>query len=174
MNTSQKLIIVLGFMLLASCGGQRSTLPSDTGGETAAPASSATTGGAGQTRAPQPEPLAPERPGPLDTVIVYFDFDSSDIRAEYNDALIAHARNLSSQGRARLRLEGHADERGSREYNIGLGERRAQAVRRFLMLQGSAAGQLSTVSFGEERAAASGSSERSWSRNRRVELVYNR
>jgi len=71
-----------------------------------------------------------------------------------------------------VRLEGHTDERGSREYNIGLGERRAQAVRRALMLQGASANQLSTVSYGEERPAATGSDEESWRLNRRVELVY--
>jgi peptidoglycan-associated lipoprotein len=71
-----------------------------------------------------------------------------------------------------VRLEGHADERGSREYNIGLGERRAQAVRQILMLQGVSTAQLSTVSYGEERPAAFGSDEQSYSQNRRVELVY--
>jgi len=71
-----------------------------------------------------------------------------------------------------VRLEGHADERGSREYNIGLGERRAQAVRRLLLLQGVSAGQISTVSFGEERPAADGSSESAYAQNRRVEIIY--
>jgi len=71
-----------------------------------------------------------------------------------------------------VRLEGHTDERGSREYNIGLGERRAQAVRRALMLAGAQAGQITTVSYGEERPAASGSDEESWRLNRRVEIVY--
>jgi peptidoglycan-associated lipoprotein len=72
----------------------------------------------------------------------------------------------------KVRLEGHADERGSREYNIGLGERRAQAVRRALMLQGTGDEQLVTVSYGEERPAESGSDEAAWAKNRRVELVY--
>jgi peptidoglycan-associated lipoprotein len=72
----------------------------------------------------------------------------------------------------RVRLEGHTDERGSREYNIGLGERRAQAVRRALLLQGATETQLSTVSYGAERPAAAGSNEAAWSQNRRVEIVY--
>jgi peptidoglycan-associated lipoprotein len=71
-----------------------------------------------------------------------------------------------------VRLEGHADERGSREYNIGLGERRAQAVRRALLLQGVAESQLATVSYGEERPAAAGSGEDAYSQNRRVEIIY--
>ena len=71
-----------------------------------------------------------------------------------------------------VRLEGHADERGSREYNIGLGERRSQTVRRMLLIQGASASQISTVSFGEERPVAMGSDEASYSQNRRVEFKY--
>ena len=75
-------------------------------------------------------------------------------------------------GQARMRLEGHTDEQGSREYNIGLGERRAQAVRQVLMLQGVSATQITTVSYGEERPAVSGSDEEAWSLNRRVVIVH--
>jgi peptidoglycan-associated lipoprotein len=74
----------------------------------------------------------------------------------------------------KVRLEGHCDERGTREYNIGLGDRRGQAVRRLLMFQGVPAGQIVTVSYGEERPAADGHDEAAWSQNRRVELVYSR
>jgi len=84
----------------------------------------------------------------------------------------AHAKYLASHGSARVRLEGHTDERGSREYNIGLGERRAQAVRRALLLQGASEGQISTVSYGEERPAVPGHDEAAWAKNRRVEIVY--
>jgi len=73
---------------------------------------------------------------------------------------------------ARVRLEGHTDERGSREYNIGLGERRAQTVRRALLVQGVAEAQITTVSYGEERPAVEGSDEAAYAQNRRVELVY--
>jgi len=105
-------------------------------------------------------------------MIIYFDFDQSDLRPEYADLLARHANNLANNSGTSMRLEGHADERGSREYNIGLGERRAQAVRRMLLIQGAAAGQISTVSFGEERPAAFGSDEDSWAQNRRVEIRY--
>ena len=104
--------------------------------------------------------------------VVYFEFDRFDIKPEYNAILQAHARYLSSNPTAKVRLEGHADERGSREYNIGLGEKRAQAVRSVLLLQGAVAGQVNTVSFGEERPAVIGSDEEAWSLNRRVEIVY--
>jgi peptidoglycan-associated lipoprotein len=106
------------------------------------------------------------------TMVIYFDFDQSELRAEYADVLQVHASNLAGDPRASIRLEGHADERGSREYNIGLGERRSQAVRRLLLIQGASPDQISTVSFGEERPAAFGSDEESYQLNRRVEIKY--
>jgi len=105
-------------------------------------------------------------------MVVYFDFDQSTLSAEDTDLLAKHANRLANNARLNVRLEGHADERGSREYNIGLGERRAQAVRRVLLIQGASANQISTVSFGEERPAAFGSDEESYALNRRVELKY--
>lgn len=110
--------------------------------------------------------------GLLATRLVYFDFDSSDIKGQGTDVVAAHAKYLASNSSARVRLEGHTDERGSREYNIGLGERRAQAVRRALLLQGASDGQISTVSYGEERPAVPGHDEAAWAKNRRVEIVY--
>ncbi len=104
--------------------------------------------------------------------IIYFDFDNAEIRSEYRDVIAAHAGNLARTSTMKVRLEGHADERGSREYNIGLGERRAQSVRRALMLQGVGDAQIVTVSYGEERPAQPGSDEAVWAKNRRVELVY--
>jgi peptidoglycan-associated lipoprotein len=104
--------------------------------------------------------------------VVYFDLDKADIRADSQSVISAHARYLAGAAGQKVRLEGHADERGSREYNIGLGERRAQAVRRALLLQGVAESQLATVSYGEERPAAAGSGEDAYSQNRRVEIIY--
>jgi peptidoglycan-associated lipoprotein len=104
--------------------------------------------------------------------VIYFDYDSSEIRAEYVDVVAAHAAYLVKYPTARVRLEGHTDERGSREYNIGLGERRAQAVRRALQSQGAADAQIATVSYGEERPAAPGEDDAAYSQNRRVELAY--
>jgi peptidoglycan-associated lipoprotein len=110
--------------------------------------------------------------GLLSKRIIYFDFDSSEIKGEGNDVVSAHAKYLASHASTRVRLEGNTDARGSREYNIGLGERRAQAVRRALLLQGATESQLSTVSYGAERPAVAGNDETSWSKNRRVEIVY--
>ena len=103
--------------------------------------------------------------------VVYFDFDSSEIKPEYNDLIAAQARRLVAHPALRVRLEGHTDERGSREYNIALGERRAQAVRRALLLQGVSDSQVVTVSYGEERPAVQGNTEEAYAKNRRVVFV---
>jgi peptidoglycan-associated lipoprotein len=110
--------------------------------------------------------------GPYARKIIYFDFDKSEIKPEYADIVASAARTLTNNPNVKLKLEGNTDQRGTREYNIGLGERRAQAVRRALMLQGVADTQLSTVSFGAERPAVEGEDESAWAKNRRVELVY--
>ncbi len=99
----------------------------------------------------------------------YFEFDSSDLKPEAMRALDVHARDLQGNG-ARVVLEGHADERGTREYNMALGERRAQAVQRYLVLQGVSPAQLEPVSYGEERPNVVGHDDSAWSQNRRVEL----
>lgn len=104
--------------------------------------------------------------------IVYFDFDSSAIRADSRSVVDAHARYLAGNPAQKVRVEGHADERGSREYNIGLGERRGQSVRQALLLQGVAEAQMTTVSYGEERPAVAGSDEQAYAANRRVEIIY--
>jgi len=109
---------------------------------------------------------------PLSKRVVYFDFDSSTVRPEDHDVLRAHAEYLAATPGLKLALQGHADERGSREYNLALGERRATAVQRLMILLGSDAVQLSSMSYGEEKPVAYGHDEGSWSLNRRVELVY--
>jgi peptidoglycan-associated lipoprotein len=118
------------------------------------------------------EETAGPQTGLLAKRIIYFDFDSSEIKGEGNDVVAAHAKYLASHGGMRVRLEGNTDARGSREYNIGLGERRAQAVRRALLLQGAAESQLATVSYGAERPAVAGNDDAAWAKNRRVEIVY--
>lgn len=99
----------------------------------------------------------------------YFEYDSSDLKPEAMRALDVHARDLQASG-SRVVLEGHTDERGTREYNMALGERRAMAVQRYLVLQGVSPTQLELVSYGEERPIAIGNTEQSWAQNRRVEL----
>jgi len=113
-----------------------------------------------------------EGTGPLSRKVIYFDFDKSEIKPEYSEIVTFTAHALTANSRLKLKLEGNTDEQGTREYNIGLGERRAQAVRRALMLQGVAESQVSTVSFGAERPAAEGDDEAAWAKNRRVEVVF--
>lgn len=107
-------------------------------------------------------------------LVIYFAFDSAELSAQAQSTLTDHANFLSGRNDLKLRLEGHTDPRGTPEYNIGLGERRAQSVRRALGLLGIADARLETVSFGEERLASAGEDEASLALNRRVELVYGR
>ena len=175
---SLPLIVVLVIALfLAGCPKKPTTVPEGAeGGAVAGQAEGATTEGAGVGEArtlPGAEGAAGEAAGAVTAAerIVYFDYDSSEIRPEYADRIAAQARRLVASQGLRVRLEGHTDERGSREYNIALGERRAQAVRRALLLQGVAEGQIVTVSYGEERPAVEGSDEAAYEKNRRVEIV---
>ncbi|MBS3743755.1 MAG: peptidoglycan-associated lipoprotein Pal [Wenzhouxiangellaceae bacterium] len=103
---------------------------------------------------------------------IYFEFDRSDVRAEYLPIIRAHAQYLKANPSARMLLEGHADERGSREYNLGLGERRGNSVLDLMQAEGASASQIEVVSYGEERPVCRQSSESCWERNRRVEIVY--
>jgi peptidoglycan-associated lipoprotein len=104
--------------------------------------------------------------------VIYFDFDQSTIKAEFRTALNGHAAYLSQNPSARIVLEGHADERGTREYNIALGERRGNAVSRYLVVQGVSVDAIEVVSFGEERPVNAGQDSASLSENRRVEIRY--
>lgn len=109
---------------------------------------------------------------PLSVRVIYFEYDSSEIRSEYRSVIEAHSAFLSQSSDTTITLEGHADERGSREYNLALGERRAQSIKQQMMLLGVASNQIRLVSYGEERPQAEGHDEASWQQNRRVEILY--
>jgi peptidoglycan-associated lipoprotein len=109
---------------------------------------------------------------PLYKKVFYFPFDSSDVSSADRDVLAAHAKYLAANPSVKVEVQGNADERGSREYNLALGERRAQSVQRLLSLQGAKKDQEKVVSFGEERPVATCHEESCWSQNRRVELHY--
>lgn len=102
--------------------------------------------------------------------VVYFDFDSFSVKDEFRPVVEGHAKALVGQRSKRIVVEGHTDERGGREYNLALGQKRAEAVQRSLVLLGATAEQIEAVSYGEERPAATGSSEDAWAKNRRAEL----
>ena len=108
----------------------------------------------------------------LSTSVFYFDFDQSTIKSDSLEALRAHAQYLNENPNARVRLEGHADERGTREYNVALGERRGNAVAKYLRLNGVSSSKMEVISYGEEKPVAYGHDDQSWAANRRVEIVY--
>jgi peptidoglycan-associated lipoprotein len=104
--------------------------------------------------------------------VVYFDFDQDALRPEFQAIVACHAKYLQDRPSARMTLEGNADERGSREYNQGLGERRGNAVSSAVQANGGSGSQLTVVSYGEERPTCTDSNEECWAKNRRVEIVY--
>jgi peptidoglycan-associated lipoprotein len=106
--------------------------------------------------------------------VIYFEFDSNEITPEFAAVLQAHGGYLAAHPEVRMTVEGHTDERGSQEYNLALGERRAEAVKRILVLNGADSAQVQGVSYGEEKPAQDGSNEAAWSQNRRAELLYQR
>ncbi len=109
---------------------------------------------------------------PLSQRVFYFEYDRDTLSDQYLDTITDHGRYLATYPESLVRLEGHADERGTREYNIALAERRAQAVKRLMMLQGASYNQIITISYGEEQPAVLGQTDDAYARNRRVELVY--
>jgi peptidoglycan-associated lipoprotein len=168
-------VLLVACLGLTACAHKKPNVPppppaSEVGAGSDATGAGANAGALGQNGADD-ETAGPQA-GLLAKRVIYFDFDSSEIKGDGTDIVGAHAKYLASHQNARVRLEGHTDDRGSREYNIGLGERRAQSVRRALLLQGATEAQLSTVSYGAERPAVAGHDETAWSKNRRVEIVY--
>ena len=174
MRVAQLMLIAMSGLALAACKSKPPTLPD---------ASNAPEQQSGQTGATSDTSVGQGTGGANEKLlndakqagtIIYFDYDRAEIKPEFVAIVTAHAKYLNANAGNKVRLEGHSDERGSREYNIGLGERRAQAVRRALMLQGVTEAQITTVSYGEERPAVQGSDEAAYAKNRRVELVYGR
>src|SRR5258706_14716535 len=166
------IVLVAAVFSVTACSKSNTRDGADSATSPAAPAPS--TAGQNSGGGITVSPLEAEQARLMQQLVVYFDYDQAEIKPEFNRMLAAHGQYLAMNATATLRLEGNTDERGSREYNIGLGERRAQSVRRVLMLQGASASQLTTVSYGEERPASTGSNEEAWRLNRRVELVYSR
>ncbi len=118
------------------------------------------------------EELLAQPDTPLAARTIYFDYDSAKVDEDSMVLLEAHGAFLAENGNVRVTLVGHTDERGSRDYNLALGDRRAQSVRRILLFQGASTDQIDTISYGEEQPAVLGHDEAAWSKNRRVELQY--
>jgi len=173
MNTTWRLLLALVFAVaISAC---KTTEPEETitePTETAPVVEEATT-----APAPDPRDFTDARnfdnsESLLSKRVIYFDFDKSEVKSEYRSIVAAHAAYVSAHGSARVTLEGHADERGTREYNLGLGERRGNAISGLLSAAGAMGSQLDTVSYGEERPVCRMSDENCWWQNRRVEIVY--
>jgi peptidoglycan-associated lipoprotein len=165
-NTVFKLgLVALLSVTMVACSSTEEEGPATTANANTGP----TTTGANTTDAAEAARLAEERRLRAITTF-YFEFDKSDLNAEARDALVVHAADLKANPSRRVRLEGHADERGTREYNLALGERRSQAVERYLQVQGVAAGQMEVVTYGEEMPVDTGTTEAAYSKNRRVEM----
>ncbi|MGE5626058.1 MAG: peptidoglycan-associated lipoprotein Pal [Bacillota bacterium] len=163
-------LLALAVALFAA-GCAKNVKPAAPAAATAPAPVAATTAPAAPPSAPQVSPLDDPN-SPLANRVVYFDFDKSDIKPEFLDTLAAHAKYLVANPDQKIRIEGYADERGTVEYNIALGDRRAQAVRRYLMFQGVGSGQITTVSYGEAHPADPGHDETAWAKNRRAVIVY--
>lgn len=155
-----------GFVACSSTGEDAAASESQT-------QSSSSSSGNSQSAAEAAAAAAEERMrrSALATRVFYFDFDVSEFRGSDRDVLNYHARELAANPSKRIRLEGHADERGTREYNLALGERRANGILNYLIVNGAARNQIETVSYGEERPADRATSEAAYQRNRRVEIA---
>jgi len=160
-------LLVLPLILAACASGVKlNDVPvEDKAGTTNQAQSSVAPVTAVDTRAIDPGPQGVEK-------VVYFDFDSFVIKPEAKPILEAHARYLRADAKSRASLEGHTDEQGGREYNLALGQKRAEAVRKALNLLGVADSQIEAVSFGKEKPAVVGSTEAAYAKNRRVEFNY--
>jgi len=172
MNTALRLLLALTVAFaVAAC---RKDTQEET---TAEPAPAETTAPVTTDAAPDPRDYSDARnfdnpESLLSKRVVYFDFDSSEVKSEYRSIVAAHASYATAHTSARITLEGHADERGTREYNLGLGERRGNAVNGVMSAGGARGDQLSVVSYGEERPICRVSDDDCWGQNRRVEIVY--
>jgi len=174
--------IVLAGLTAALLGACSSGVKLDEGTQSPAPVESRTgtagadASGAG-TRGVQPVTIDQKDPlddpaSPLARRSIYFDFDSFAIRDEYRPTVDAHSRYLMTNESRRVLIQGNTDDRGSREYNLALGQKRAEAVRRAMSALGVRENQMEAVSLGEERPRATGADEASWAENRRADLVY--
>lgn len=178
------LALLVSSCLLSACSDDKKPLALTDGSHTGARVNGASTSGLNNGSGLNPQGLANagnisaddefNDPNSPQAKIIYFTLDSSDIQPDYVPIVKAHAQYLVANPRLRVLLQGNTDERGSREYNIALGEQRARSVANMLQAQGVSEAQLQIVSYGEEKPAAIGSDESSWEQNRRVEIAYQR
>jgi peptidoglycan-associated lipoprotein len=169
MSRTQLIVVALAGMVLSACGSNpsRDAAPIDVGA--GAVVQPVTIDGVQDGQQIDPNSIAGK--APLERVI-YFDYDKAELRPEFLDIVAQHGRFLAQNPDGRVRLEGHTDERGTREYNIALGEARAKTIARMLQLQGVSSAQTRTVSYGEELPVDDAHNNDAWAKNRRVNIIY--
>jgi peptidoglycan-associated lipoprotein len=168
------LLYVLVAVAAAACASKetQTTAPTVTDRSTAVPSTGASSGASStQSVRPTQSPTG-MADGTLGKRSVYFDFDSNAVKDEYRSVVTAHSRNMTDKRDLRMRIEGNCDERGSREYNLALGQRRAEAVKKVMTVLGVSDGRIETVSYGEEKPVAQGHDENAWAQNRRADIKY--
>lgn len=176
-TTSRVLLTAILCVTAAACAKKVKEDPNTDATPTTSNPGSTTSSGIGNTAGPSMG-SGLYGPGDLDTDaclrqrVVYFDLDQDALKPEFQNIVACHAKYLRDRPSARMTLEGNADERGSREYNLGLGERRGNAVSSSVQANGAGGSQITVVSYGEERPTCTDSNEDCWARNRRVEIVY--
>lgn len=172
-DIAKALGIMMAVLLLSACSGQETKDDTDASSTGSGDDGGSTVTTTGADRLGEINGIRIDQDGSPDFVrTIYFEYDSSEVRSEFIPLIGAHAELLISDSSRKIVLEGHADERGSREYNIALGERRAISVKRLLLGSGASASQIRLLSYGEERPAVIGHSESAWVKNRRVEVRY--
>jgi len=173
----KKAAVYLGLAVLAAaCASQTPKQEAPVSERSGTTAPSATTG-PGSTTTPAQSASIEGNPlhdpnNILSKRSVYFDFDSNAVKDEYRGLIQAHARYMDDHAATRVRIEGNCDERGSREYNLALGQRRAEAVKKIMTVLGVPDSRIETTSFGEEKPVATGHDEASWAKNRRADIRY--
>ena len=163
-------ILVISLFTLVACSSTSEMEDEPTGAESSAGNTGSASAGAGSNDGQLTQEQIRAQ-NALRHTVFYFDFDVAEFQPADRETLTYHARDLAANSSKRVRLEGHADERGTREYNLALGERRANGMLNYFIVNGAARSQIEVVSYGEERPSQAGQTDQAYSRNRRVEIV---
>ena len=172
------ILYILVAIAAAACASKETsdTGPAVSDRSTAVPSPNASSGGSTTQQQRPTQPIAgnplTDPNNPLSKRSVYFDYDSNAVKDEYRNVVTAHSRYMADKRDSRIRIEGNCDERGSREYNLALGQRRAEAVKKLITVLGVADGRIETTSYGEEKPVAPGHDESAWAQNRRADIKY--
>jgi len=171
---ARSLMVALLAAVATGCATQQTPAEEKPAAQAAAPAPATTAAPAPRAAEPAPAPAPKAAAAPVAPAqrSIYYDFDKSNIKSEFNSLVGSHANFLKASSGSKVVVEGNCDERGSREYNLALGQRRADSVAKALKMMGASDAQIETVSWGKEKPKAKGHDETSWAQNRRSDIVY--